>query len=221
MNIVCRCKKRNEYSSVSTFTNVDELKAYILSYNKEVLHNCEEDWLWNDNNISYDDTVSKWFSSLEEAIEFAINYVMTKDSYCIFYNTEEHNITYEFINLETEDGIPCLLHKQFDYEVMLYYTDNTANDIEAHSVLLLNYTNAIKKHNEYKEKYNKVKCFHVVNYEMNFDCMLKQEKGEPLYIIEKVNTESGELEHYIENEIDESTLGKDDKVFIIDEVRLD
>lgn len=206
------------YSTTGYFTNTDEFIDYITEINLLRLGN-HNVWVWDESNnsISCVDEDGKIFNSLGEAITFAIEYLQKGHKYFVFYNIYDHNVTYEFINLETKDGMD-LYYRLFNDNVTLYYNESFNEDGTHSAVLMLNPCTALKHYNEYKGKYNKVKKFVLHNSE-NTIILINNKKH--FHIVSNYNAKDNVNEYLLVAEGDNIEKNEDTVVFAIDIVRID
>lgn len=206
------------YNTKGYFTNTDEFIEYITEINSLRLGN-HNVWVWDENNngISCVDEEGKVFNSLQEAIKFAVDYLQNNGNYFVFYNIYDHNVTYEFINLEAKDGLD-LYYKLFKDSVTLYYNESFNENGTHNAVLMLNPCTALKHYKEYKEKYSKIKKLTLYNPEK---LIFLTNYYKDLYIVSDYNAEEDKTEYFIVNGFDNINKKEDTDIFSIDTVRID
>lgn len=206
------------YNIKGYFTNTDEFVEYITEINTLRLGN-HNVWAWDEssNSVSCVDEEGKVFNSLQEAIEFAVEYLKNNGNYFVFYNIYDHNVTYEFINLEAKDGLD-LYYKLFKDSITLYYNESFNEDGTHNAVLMLNPCTALGHYKEYKGEYNKVKKLTLNNSEK---LIFLANSWNDLYIVSDYNAETNNTEYFIVNGFDNIDKKEDTVIFSIDKVRID
>lgn len=206
------------YCTKGSFTKVDDFVDYITEINTIRLGD-HKVWVWDENSncVSCVDEEGKIFNSLGEAISFAIEYLQKGNKYFVFYNIYDHNVTYEFINLEAECGME-LYYRLFNDSVTLYYDESFNEDGTHSAVLMLNPCTALKHYNEYKDKYNKVKKFVLHNSE-NTISLINNKKN--FHIVSNYNAKTNVNVYSVVVKDDDIEKSEDTVVFAIDAVRID
>lgn len=207
-----------DYETKGYFNSLSEFIDYLMSLGKDSLGIFNNEWVWDNNLISCRDDEATVLNSFEEAMDFAVNYVQNKEEFCRIYNRYEHNVYYEFINLEREEGIE-LYYELFNGDILMTYCPEINKDGSHNAILMFNPCTAIKHCAEYKKDgYTKIKK---IGFKGGVNIFDIARNGKNFYIVSNNNKDNGDAEYEFVNSKDKINLNENTIVYTIDKAILD
>lgn len=206
------------YETKGYFNSLSEFIDYLMSLGKDSLGIFNNEWVWDNNLISCRDDEATVLNSFEEAMDFAVNYVQNKEEFCRIYNRYKHDVYYEFINLEREEGIE-LYYELFNSDILMAYNPKENKDRSYNAILMLNPCTSIKHCTEYKKDgYIRPKKIEIKGGVNIFDIA---RSGKKYYIVSNINKDNGDAEYEFVKDNDKTNLNESTIVYVIDKAILD
>lgn len=206
------------YETKGYFTILNEFIDYLMSLGKDSLGIFNKEWVWDNNLISCKDDDATVLHTFEEAMEFAVNYVQNKEEFCRIYNRYEHDIYYEFINLERKEGIK-LYYEMYQNDILMVYNPEINEEVTHNAILMLNPCTAINHCTEYKKDgYARPKKIEIKGCANIFDIA---RNGKKFYIVSNINKENGDTVYEIIEKECKINLNEGTVVYAIDKAILD